>query len=105
MFRLANLVSPTNASPAYASWEPCAPLAEGQVLSIWDALRAMTIEAARALHLEAHLGTLEPGKLADLVVLSTNPLTTQASGLSDIRVSTTVIEGQIEWKEDFDPTG
>jgi hypothetical protein len=105
MFRIANLVSPTNASPAYASWEPCEPLAEGQVLSVWDALRAMTIEAARALHLEAHLGTLEPGKLADLVVLSGDPLTTPISGLSEIHVSTTVIDGQIEWKEDSDPTG
>jgi predicted amidohydrolase YtcJ len=103
MFRLANLVSPTNASPAYASWEPCAPLAEGQVLSVWDALRAMTIEAARALHLEANLGTLEPGKLADLVVLSGDPLTTPTSGLSEIHVLTTVIDGQIEWKEDVNP--
>jgi predicted amidohydrolase YtcJ len=105
MFRLANLVSLTNASPAYASWEPCEPLAEGQVLSVWDALRAMTIEAARALHLDDDLGTLEPGKLADLVVLSADPLTTPASELSAIRVSTTVIDGQIEWKEDSDPAG
>jgi predicted amidohydrolase YtcJ len=97
MFRLANLVSPTNASPAYASWEPCEPLAEGQILSVWDALRAMTIEAARALHLDDDLGTLEPGKLADLVVLSGDPLTTPTSGLSAIHVSTTVIDGQIEW--------
>jgi hypothetical protein len=97
MFRLANLVSPTNASPAYASWEPCEPLAEGQILSVWDALRAMTIEAARAMHLDDDLGTLEPGKLADLVVLSGDPLTTPTSGLSAIHVSTTVIDGQIEW--------
>jgi hypothetical protein len=65
----------------------------------------MTIEAAHALHLDDDLGALEPGKLADLVVLSANPLTTQAAGLSDIRVSMTVVGGQIEWKEDFDPTG
>jgi hypothetical protein len=64
----------------------------------------MTIEAARALHLDDDLGTLEPGKLADLVVLSGDPLTTPTSGLSEIHVSMTVIDGQIEWKEDFDPT-
>ena len=50
-------------------------------------------------------GELEPDLLADLVVLSGNPLTTPTSGLSEIHVSATVIDGQIEWKEDVDPAG
>ncbi len=43
-------------------------------MSNHDALRAATINGAEYLGMEDHLGTLEPGKLADLVVLDANPL-------------------------------
>ena len=82
LVRLANLVSPTHASPAYASWEPCEPLSSGQLVSVWQGLRMMTTEAAYALHCETELGTLESGKLADLVVLSANPLLVHPKDLS-----------------------
>jgi imidazolonepropionase-like amidohydrolase len=42
------------------------------------ALRTATVNAARALQVEDRLGTVEPGKLADLVIVTGNPL-------SDIR--------------------
>jgi len=99
LVRLANLVSPTNASPVYASWEPCRPLSSGQLVSVWQGLRMMTTEAAYALHCETESGTLESGKLADVVVLSANPLTTPASGLSALRVLMSFVGGRIEWRE------
>jgi hypothetical protein len=43
-----------------------------------DAIRAATADAARVIGAEAEIGTIEPGKWADLVILDANPL-------SDIR--------------------
>ncbi len=99
IFRLANLVSATNASPAYSSWEPCESLSASQTVSVWQALRMMTAGAAYALHADNDAGTLDPGKLADLVVLSANPLTTPIAELAQLRVSMTLIGGQVEWSE------
>jgi imidazolonepropionase-like amidohydrolase len=39
-----------------------------------EALQAATINAARALRKESELGSLEPGKFADIVLLNSDPL-------------------------------
>uniref|UniRef100_UPI0035668CF6 amidohydrolase family protein n=1 Tax=Spongiibacter sp. TaxID=2024860 RepID=UPI0035668CF6 len=49
-------------------------LGEDQRLSIMQALRAVTIDAAWQSFEEQRLGSLEPGKLADLVLLDRDPL-------------------------------
>jgi imidazolonepropionase-like amidohydrolase len=48
-------------------------LAQGGMAPM-DVLRAATINPARSLGLDRELGSLEPGKLADLVVLDRHPL-------------------------------
>ena len=66
-------------------------LGPGQRLSRADALRALTIDAAWQSDLETSLGSLEPGKRADLVVLSGNPLT--VPDVRELAVRATWIDG------------
>ena len=63
-------------------------------LSIYQALRAATIEGAWQFREEARKGSLEIGKLADMVVLSSNPLKTRPENLREIRVLETIKEGR-----------
>jgi predicted amidohydrolase YtcJ len=58
------------------------------------ALRAVTYDAAWQNFEEDQKGSLEPGKLADLVILSANPLTVDPTKLTDIEVVETIKEGK-----------
>ncbi len=60
----------------------------------YDALRAVTATAAYQLKEEKMKGTLEPGKLADLVILDRNPLKVEAIAIKDIVVVETIKEGR-----------
>jgi predicted amidohydrolase YtcJ len=55
------------------------------------ALRAVTIDAAWQVFMDSEIGSIEPGKRADLVVLSDNPLT--APDIRAIKVDRTIIDG------------
>jgi predicted amidohydrolase YtcJ len=76
-------------------------LAPHEALTPEQALRAYTYGSAHATFLEGHLGSLEPGKLADLTVLSDDPTTVAPERIRDIEVLATVIEGHAA----FDATG
>jgi predicted amidohydrolase YtcJ len=70
-------------------------VAPAQRLSREDALRAATIEGAYLTFEEREKGSLEPGKLADLVVLSADPLTCDESRLKDIVAELTLVGGRV----------
>ncbi|WP_374477056.1 amidohydrolase [Zoogloea sp.] len=69
------------------------PAGEAQQLSPLDALKALTVLPARQLGEEKLKGSIATGKLADLTVLSANPLKTPADKLGEIKVIGTVKEG------------
>lgn len=66
-----------------------------QRIDVASALRAITIDAAHQLFEENDKGSLEPGKLADLVVLDRNPLEVNPSELRHIKVLSTIKEGRV----------
>ena len=69
----------------------CAALAAKEGLGTMDALRAITINAARICRVDHRLGSLKVGKDADLVIYDGNPLDITSS------VIATIINGEIVW--------
>jgi len=63
-------------------------------VSAWDALKAVTINAAHHLNQEDNIGSIKVGKKADFVILDKNPLTVNPEEIKNIEVLTTVFEGQ-----------
>ena len=59
------------------------------------ALQSVTLEAAYSLQMEDQVGSIVPGKLANLTVLSENPVTCDASHIKDINVWGTIHEGRL----------
>jgi len=63
-------------------------------ISVAEALRAITIDAAYQYFEEGTKGSIEVGKLADFVVLDRNPLEATGEALRSIHVLETIKEGQ-----------
>lgn len=61
----------------------------------YRALQQVTINAAWQIHEDASKGSLSVGKLADLVVLDSNPLAVDPTALANVRVVATIKEGQL----------
>ena len=68
-----------------------------QTISVEQALRLITIDAAYGTFQEDVQGSIKVGKLADLVILSDNPLTVPEDTLADIEVLMTMVGGVVEY--------
>jgi predicted amidohydrolase YtcJ len=65
-----------------------------QRLTPLEALKAQTIWAAEQYGEQDRRGSLEPGKIADLVILDRNPLAVEPLEIKDIRALETIKEGK-----------
>jgi predicted amidohydrolase YtcJ len=70
----------------------------GEQLTREEALRLRTRESSWFLRMEDRLGTLEPGKLADLVVLDRDYFTVPEAEIGKIRSVLTVVDGRIVYQ-------
>jgi predicted amidohydrolase YtcJ len=76
-----------------------APVDRGLLI---EALATLTTAAAEALGAQAEWGRLEPGRLADLVVLSADIFELPAAHLLDAVVTATVVDGKVVYDRDTD---
>ena len=84
--------------PAWYGVHPDCPetMGPGQSISILQGIKAFTIDAASLYGLEEKVGSIEVGKVADLVELSANPLAMEEhpDGLKNIQILGTVHRGR-----------
>jgi predicted amidohydrolase YtcJ len=69
-------------------------LGQNQRISTREALRSYTIGGAHATGRERYLGSIEPGKLADLIVLESDPLGMTPVDLGKVKPVATMIGGR-----------
>ncbi len=71
-----------------------------QAMTRDEALRSYTAAAAWAAFEDEDKGTLAPGKLADLVILSADLLTIPAAEIPKVRVETTIVGGRVAYQRE-----
>jgi predicted amidohydrolase YtcJ len=69
-----------------------------QAMTRTEALASYTINNAYAAFEEDHKGSLTPGKLADIVVLSQNILSVSEAQIPDTQVDMTIVAGQVRFQ-------
>jgi predicted amidohydrolase YtcJ len=77
--------------PGPEGWHP------EQRLTVEEAVRGFTLGAAKAVGLEDRMGSLSPGKLADLVVLDRDIFACDPMEIMETRVEMTMIGGRPVW--------
>jgi predicted amidohydrolase YtcJ len=75
-------------------------LSEDKGLSRKEALRAITMNSSYELHQDRETGSLEVGKLADLIVLDRNFFDIPEDQIAAVKVLQTVVGGRVEYQSD-----
>lgn len=73
-------------------------LGENEKISVTDAIKAVTINAAYEYLEEKDKGSIKEGKLANLIIVDKNPLKIDKEKIKDIKVLETIKNGEIIYK-------
>jgi hypothetical protein len=84
--------------------EPPAPIYEGRLgddpaLDIATAIRAFTINAAYSLNMDDRIGSLEPGKYADLIVIDRDVTAIAPNQIGATKVLLTMVGGKVVYRD------
>jgi predicted amidohydrolase YtcJ len=83
-----------------AEGNPAGPrLDNDRNLTLTEVLRSATIDAAYMIARDEEIGSLEPGKLADLIVLKDDIFSNPPETLFKTRVMCTVVGGKVVWQD------
>jgi hypothetical protein len=75
-------------------------LAEEQAIPVMDAIRAYTLNAAYLEGKEDEKGSIEPGKLADMVILDRDLLTVDSGEIIETRALMTIVGGEVVYERE-----
>jgi len=89
LYRGATQIGPGGRSPE--------PWMVEHALTVEEILRLLTIDAAYAIFQEDTRGSLAPGKLADVVILSADPRTVPVGDVLEIETLMTMVGGGVAW--------
>jgi predicted amidohydrolase YtcJ len=90
----------TIASAVLRSTASGAVIGDDQALTVDEAVRACTVDAAASYFADDRLGTLEVGKLADVVVLDRDLFATESSTIAEVAIDMTIVGGEIAYRAD-----
>ncbi|MGH2618249.1 MAG: amidohydrolase, partial [Thermomicrobiales bacterium] len=76
-----------------------APIGADQRLTLDEALRAHTIDAATAIGMDDRVGSLQPGKLADITIVDGNLAATDPERVGSLDMWLTMLDGEVAWSK------
>ena len=76
----------------------CEPRNLKESITVMDALKAMTIDAAYQFGEEDHLGTLDIGKVANMVVYDTDFINGDLEKIPNAKLISTIVDGEVVYK-------
>ena len=90
----ANVMRGIDAAVNRKDWQTGESVGENQAITVLEAIRCYTINPAYASFEDDIKGSLEPGKLADMVIFEEDIIHCPKEHLKDVKVAVTILDGE-----------